>query len=74
MKTISKITSVQKVIKVGSSTGVTIPARDLKASQINVGDEVKITVEAVADVKQIDEEYELFKAQYKKALKNLANR
>ncbi len=44
MKTISKITSVQKVIKVGDSAGVTLPARDMKAAGIKPGDEVEIAV------------------------------
>ena len=35
-------TSIQKVIKIGSSAGVTIPAKDLKRSGIKVGDEIEI--------------------------------
>lgn len=38
------IKSIQKVIKVGSSAGVTIPAKDLQQSGIEVGDTVQITV------------------------------
>ncbi len=39
-----KITSVQKVIKIGSSAGVTIPARDMKAAGIQAGDNVDVTI------------------------------
>ena len=35
-----KITSVQKVIKVGRSLAVTIPARDARAYDLKPGDEV----------------------------------
>ena len=38
------IQSIQKVIKIGTSGGVTIPAKDLKRQNINFGDEVEVTV------------------------------
>jgi bifunctional DNA-binding transcriptional regulator/antitoxin component of YhaV-PrlF toxin-antitoxin module len=38
------IQSIQKVIKIGSSGGVTIPAKDLKRQNIAFGDEVEIIV------------------------------
>lgn len=70
-----KITSVQKVIKVGDSAGVTIPARDLKAAEIKVGDNVKISVESIDKKSDIlVSEYEQFKLRYEQALKNLADR
>jgi len=68
------ITSVQKVINIGTSAGVTIPARDLKATQIKVGDQVKVTVEKLPQPDQLDTEYEQFKAKYQQALENLADR
>ena len=38
------IQSIQKVIKIGSSGGVTIPAKELKRQNINFGDEVEVIV------------------------------
>lgn len=72
------ITSIQKVIKIGSSEGVTLPAKDLDSLGIKRGDNVKVTFEP-AD-KPNDEnvsllkDYEKFKKQYGQALKNLADR
>lgn len=36
------ITTIQKIIKIGSSQGVTIPAKDLKALGVRAGDELEI--------------------------------
>jgi antitoxin component of MazEF toxin-antitoxin module len=41
------IRSIQKIIKIGSSGGVTIPARDLKQQNISIGDEVEVLVRPV---------------------------
>ena len=73
------ITTIQKVIKIGSSRGVTLPARDLRALGIRDGDEVRLTVEKVKSIKQADklllsQEYDDFKKQYGETLKNLADR
>ncbi len=38
------IQSIQKVIKIGTSGGVTIPAKALKQQNISFGDEVEIIV------------------------------
>lgn len=38
------ITTIQKVIKIGSSRGVTLPARDLRALGVEAGDEVELVV------------------------------
>lgn len=68
---------VQKVIKIGSSAGVTIPKKQLEELGISVGDEVKLTIEAVSsDNKQakLMSEYKKFVKQYGQTLKNLANR
>lgn len=67
------ITTTQKIIKIGSSKGVTLPAKQLQDLQVKEGDEVKVTIEPI--VKQtIAQEYEDFKKQYGETLKNLANR
>lgn len=74
-----KITSIQKVIKVGSSLAVTIPARDAKRSGIVAGEEVKIEVtplvaETPEQAQKLTTEYEAFKLQYGETLKNLSER
>ncbi len=73
------ITTIQKVIKIGSSRGVTLPARDLRALGIRDGDEVRLTVERVKPIKQTNkpslrQDYNDFKKQYGETLKNLADR
>ena len=74
------IRTTQKIIKIGSSAGVTLPARDLKNAGFAVGDDAEITVKHVQSnkhphrVQNITAEYEAFKAQYGQTLKNLANR
>ena len=35
---------IKKIIKIGTSSGVTIPAKELKRQNINFGDEVEIIV------------------------------
>ncbi len=72
------ITTIQKVIKIGSSRGVTLPARDLRALGIRDGDEVRLTVEQVKPIEQANkpslrQDYDDFKKQYGETLKNLAD-
>lgn len=68
----------RKVIKIGSSTGVTIPKKQLEELGLSIGDEVNITVEPVS--KKLDnhgklmDEYQKFVKVYGKTLKNLAKR
>jgi antitoxin component of MazEF toxin-antitoxin module len=38
------ITTSQKIIKIGTSKGTTLPAKDLKQLGVDVGDEVEVTV------------------------------
>jgi len=38
------IQSIQKIIKIGTSGGVTIPAKELKRQNIAFGDEVEVIV------------------------------
>jgi antitoxin component of MazEF toxin-antitoxin module len=50
------IESIQKVIKIGSSGGVTIPAKEMKRQGIKYGDEVKVIVmPAVQQVTESDQ-------------------
>jgi len=41
------IQSTQKIIKIGSSVGVTIPAKELKRQNIKLGDEIEIIVRPI---------------------------
>jgi len=71
------IRSIQKVIKIGSSTGVTLPAKDLKRAGLQPGDEVEISVQPVKPAPKptkLDAEYQAFKKQYGNTLKNLTDR
>lgn len=68
---------VQKVIKIGSSAGVTIPKKQLDELGISVGDEVRLTIEPVSSGtkhSKLMHEYEKFVQQYGQTLKNLAKR
>ncbi len=73
------IKSTQKLIKVGDSLAVTIPAKQARLAGLKVGEEVNISVKPVVtqapeDTKNLEAEYEAFKAQYGSTLKNLADR
>ncbi|MCA9323637.1 hypothetical protein KC992_00890 [Candidatus Saccharibacteria bacterium] len=73
------IKSIQKVIKVGDSIAVTIPAKDAKALGIKAGMFIQSSHELLKnDVHEenigVAKEYEKFSAQYGEALKNLADR
>ncbi len=72
------IKSIQKIIKIGSSWGITIPAKELKRHNINFGDEVEVTVSAVHNANESDEKV-LSQARdvlskYKQDFENLARR
>ena len=66
-----------KVIKVGSSLAITLPAKEAKTQHITQGDEVKFGFE-LNEIKNntdnMSKEYERFKKTYGKTLKNLADR
>ncbi len=73
------IKSVQKVIKIGSSAGVTIPAKDLKKAKISIGDEIEITIRQEKSLVSANDAEVLAAAKkiladYKIDFKNLANR
>ncbi len=70
---------IQKIIKIGSSAGVTIPKKQLDELGLQAGDEVKVSIENVEPkpTKHDVEVYELTQKlikRHKQALKNLANR
>ena len=49
------IQSIQKVIKIGSSGGVTIPAKELKRQNIAFGDEVEVIVRPIHSTNSEDQ-------------------
>jgi len=69
------IQSIQKVIKIGSSAGVTIPAKTLKMENVSIGDEVEITIR---HIKKVDEDTiaasRRIIEKYKTDFKNLSQR
>jgi antitoxin component of MazEF toxin-antitoxin module len=72
------IQSIQKVIKIGSSGGVTIPAKELKRHNIAFGDEVEVTVRPLRSAVNADKNVitaaEKILTTYKKDFDNLAKR
>ncbi len=68
-------TTTQKIIKIGTSRGVTIPAKILREMDISDADEIEVEFKAVHKKSdRLDTEYEKFKKQYGETLKNLADR
>lgn len=72
------IQSIQKVIRIGSSGGVTIPAKDLKRQNIAFGDEVEVIVRPLRSTNSKDQEVlstaKKILDDYKKDFENLTNR
>lgn len=74
-----KNTTIQKVIRIGSSAGVTLPAKDLKRLGIKPGDEIKLNYSLAGRVPDSDKlelveiTQKLIK-RHKQALKNLSQR
>lgn len=72
------IQSIQKVIKIGSSGGVTIPAKELKRQNISYGDEVEVIVRPLHSVnsedKRVLEAAQKILSDYKQDFQNLAQR
>lgn len=72
------IQSIQKVIKIGTSGGVTIPAKELKRQNIAFGDEVEVIVRPLhassSDDVQILSTAKKILRDYKQDFQNLADR
>jgi antitoxin component of MazEF toxin-antitoxin module len=72
------IQSIQKVIKIGSSGGVTIPAKELKRQNIAFGDEVEVIVRPIQTTNSGDREViasaKKIINNYRKDFDNLAQR
>lgn len=71
------ITTTQKIIKIGTSKGVTIPAKDLRALDVDTGDELEITVRkktSQTSDNSVQEVAQSLLDRYNQDFKNLANR
>jgi bifunctional DNA-binding transcriptional regulator/antitoxin component of YhaV-PrlF toxin-antitoxin module len=72
------IQSIQKIIKIGSSGGVTIPAKDLKRQNIAFGDEVEVIVRPLRSVSSDDRKIiasaRTILTKYRQDFKNLSKR
>lgn len=72
------IKSIQKIIKIGSSGGVTIPAKELKRQNIAFGDEVEVFVRPIRSVSSQDDHVmraaKKILNEYKQDFKNLSKR
>ena len=71
------ITTTRSIIDIGTSKGITLPAKELKRLGICAGDEVRVTVTLLDKPKiknDLNSEYALFTQQYGETLKNLADR
>jgi antitoxin component of MazEF toxin-antitoxin module len=74
----NKVVTIQKFIKIGSSTGTTIPAKDFKYLGAKHGDDVKVTYELLPKPEDHTEEVvsltqKLIK-RHQEALDNLSQR
>jgi antitoxin component of MazEF toxin-antitoxin module len=72
------IRSIQKIIKIGSSGGVTIPAKELKRQHIAFGDEVEVIVRPLNAISSEDQNVlnaaKKILDEYKQDFRNLAKR
>lgn len=72
------IQSIQKIIKIGSSGGVTIPAKELKRQNLTYGDDVEVIVRPLKKVSAEDQQViDAAKSvidEYKQDFNNLAQR
>lgn len=65
----------QKIIRIGSSAGVTIPKKELEELGLAIGDEAEVTIKPVNISRQkYVEELDKFMAIYDEDLKSLAKR
>jgi len=67
---------VQKVIRIGTSTGVTIPKKELQRLGIGVGDEIDIVFKPHKNTRlnKFSNDVDKFMDMYQEDLKNLAKR
>ncbi|HUD05573.1 MAG TPA: AbrB/MazE/SpoVT family DNA-binding domain-containing protein [Candidatus Saccharimonadales bacterium] len=72
------IQSIQKIIKIGSSGGVTIPAKEMKRQNMKFGDDVEIIVRSLDNTSSEDQKVinaaKSTLNDYKKDFQNLAKK
>ncbi|HSX36447.1 MAG TPA: AbrB family transcriptional regulator [Patescibacteria group bacterium] len=72
------IQGIQKIIRIGSSEGLTLPVKDLRREGLGTGDEVEFIVRPVSKTQPNDEQViraaRKILTDYKKDFKNLADR
>lgn len=71
------ITTTQKVIKIGTSKGVTLPAKELERLGVDAGDELELVVRkktSNASDQKVQEIAESILERYNQDFKNLADR
>ena len=73
------IQSIQKIVRIGSSDGVTLPAKELKREKLKRGDEVEVIVRPVSKSVRHDDQAVIDAAKkilknYKQDFQNLAQR
>lgn len=73
------ITSIQKIVKIGSSEGVTLPAKELRRANLKQGDEVEVTIRSVQNRASTSDQAIIATAkkileEYKQDFQNLAQR
>lgn len=69
------ITTTQKIIKIGDSAGVIVPAKQLKDAGLKPGDKIDFSFEPTRPPHdEVMQSYAKFKAKYGETLKNLADR
>ena len=71
------IKTTLKLVKIGSSSGVILPAKDLKKLGVKNGATMRVSFEVAAQQDpqaELMSAYEKFKKQYSTTLKNLNNR
>lgn len=67
--------TTQKIIRIGTSSGVTIPAKQLKKMGAKPGDTLEISFKLANEPKdELASEYAAFTKQYGETLKHLAHR
>ncbi len=65
----------QKIIRIGSSAGVTIPKKKLEKLNLKIGDEAEVTVKPSSkNLESYARKLEAFMDEYEEDLKNLAQR
>jgi bifunctional DNA-binding transcriptional regulator/antitoxin component of YhaV-PrlF toxin-antitoxin module len=69
------IKTTQKVIKIGTSAGVTIPKKQLEEMSVSIGDEIELVIKPKnSNLRAFSDEFDGFMDAYSEDLNNLARR